>query len=287
MRAPSRLAPLLGAPCLLAAAIGVSAASASPPAAAPSVVSIPAVVQPLVAKIAQQTVNSERYSTTEHVVGTVTVKRGGKKRKLVKHETKTSVGEASLAPLLGKVFRKGSSGALRQIGIGTTTYSFAPSLAGKKAGRPWLRLDGVSAGTLFPYHGQGQPEIEVDAGGSGTYAELIDLLATANGAVRIVGPATVDGQQTTELTASVRPLALIKGASNGGPELSVALKLFVTEAGLPLRVTRSEQLGGISITQTTDILAINVAVAVKAPPKRRTIGGAALEKLVASKGGGK
>ena len=78
MKASNRVAPLLGAPLLIGALLGASAASASavsspPPAAAPSVASIPAAVQPLVAKIAQQTVNSERYSTTDHTAGTLTV----------------------------------------------------------------------------------------------------------------------------------------------------------------------------------------------------------------------
>jgi hypothetical protein len=47
---------------------------------------------------------------------------------------------------------------------------------------------------------------------------------------------------------------------------------------------QSERLGGISIVQRTDILATNVTVAVKAPPKRKTLGKAGLEKLLAPKG---
>jgi hypothetical protein len=298
MRAPSRVAPLLGAPFLIAALFGANAASASAasatPTPTPSVASIPVAMQPYVAKIAQQSVNSERYSTTERTVGTITVKRGGKRHKLVKHETKVTVGEASLAPLLGKVFAKGSSGALAQIGIGTTSYAYAPyayepTQHGKKKRnpRPWLRLEGVSAATLFPYHGQGNPSIEVNAGGTGSYAELINLLATANGAVRIVGPATVDGQQTTELAATVEPLALLAGPSNATVEDATQLEVFVTEAGLPLRVVRSQHFGGISVTQTTDILAIDLPVTVKAPPKQKTLGRAGLEKLLAPKRHGK
>ena len=127
----------------------------------------------------------------------------------------------------------------------------------------------------------------MNAGGTGAYAELIDLLATANGAVRIVGPATVDGQATTELTASVKPLALIQGAANGTEEQTAQLDVFVTDAGLPLRVSRSERFGPISSTQTIDVLATDVTVTVKPPPKRKTIGGKALEKLFAPTGGGK
>jgi hypothetical protein len=293
----TRLAPLLGAPLMSAVLLGAAVAPASgapatPPATpTPTVASIPAAVQPLVAKIAQQKVNSERYSTTDQTVGTVSVKRGGKSRKLVKHETKVSVGEASLAPLLGKVFVKGSSGALSHIGIGTTSYIYGPYAyepthdgKQKRDARPWMLLENVNAGTLFPYHGQGNPSVEVNAGGTGTYAELIDLLATANGAVRIVGPATVDGQQTTELSATVEPLALVAGPSSPGVSDTTQLEVLVTEAGLPLRVVRSEQFGGISVTQTTDVLATEVAVSVKAPPKSKILSRAGLEKLLAPKG---
>jgi hypothetical protein len=238
-----------------------------------------------------QTVSSERYSTTDHTEGTITVKRRGKRVKLVKHETEVSFGEASLAPLLGKVFAKGSSGALSQIGIGTTSYAYAPyayepTQHGKRTrdSRPWLRLEDVSAATMFPYHGQSNASIEVNAGGTGSYAELINLLATANGAVRIVGPATIDGQQTTELSATVEPLSLIIGASSPGVTDASQLEVFVTEAGLPLRVVKSERFSGISVTQTTDVLATGVTVSVTPPPKGKTLGRAGLEKLLAPKG---
>jgi hypothetical protein len=61
----------------------------------------------------------------------------------------------------------------------------------------------------------------------------------------------------------------------------------VTEAGLPLRVVRSQQFGAISTTETTDILATNVTVSVKAPPKQKTLGRAGLEKLLAPRRRGK
>jgi hypothetical protein len=297
MKATSRLAPLLGAPLITVALLGAASVPAlgapavSPAAPTPTVASIPADVQPLVAKIAQQTVNSERYSTTDHTEGTVTVKRHGKPHKLVKHETKVSFGEASLAPLLGKVFAKGSSGALSQIGVGTTSYAYLPYAyepthdgKRKRDSHPWMLLDGVNAGTLFPYHGQGNPSFEVNAGGTGTYAELINLLATANGAVRIVGPASVDGQQTTELNATVEPLALVVGPTSPGVSDKTQLEAFVTEAGLPVRVVRSEKFGDISVTQTTDVLATGVTVSVAAPPKGKILGRDELEKLLAPKG---
>ncbi len=285
MRAANRVAPLLGAALLSAALLGTIAAptdaasSASTPSTpAPSVASIPAAVQPLVAKIEAQQVNSERYTVTTHASGSKTIKqRNGKRRKVSESASKTVTGEASLAPLVAKLYEKGGSGQLSSIAVGSKAYVYLPSR--KRKGRPWLRFDGFSAATLFPFHGQGEPAVEVDAGGTGTYAELIDLLATANGAVTIAGSAVVDGQQTTELKATVRPLALIRGTTpKEGGELVEQLEAFVTEAGLPVRVIRSERLAGISVSETTDVLAVNVPVVVKAPPARKTIAGAKVLK---------
>jgi hypothetical protein len=292
MRAPSRLAPLLGAPFLIAALIGASAAPAESATSVtpvltptPSVTSIPAAVQPLIAKIEALAVNSERYTVTTHASGTKTVKlSGGKRRKVSKSATTSTAGEASLAPLVAKLYKKGSSGQLSSVAVGSQVYIYAPSPKRKR--RPWLRLGGVSAATLFPFHGQSNPAVEVNAGGTGTYDELIDLLASANGAVAVVGPAVVDGQQTTELKATVRPLSLIQGTtSKQSAELPEQLEAFVTEAGLPVRVIRSERFEGISVSETTDVLATNVPVTVKAPPARKTISGTKVLKGAPGAGG--
>jgi hypothetical protein len=289
--------PIAGAwttPILAAALLGAVAGpadSATTPVPAPTVASIPAAVQPLVAKIEQLPVNSERYSETTHAAATVTVKlRNGKHRKRSTHISKEAFGEASLAPLAGKIFKKGDSGQLSAIGIGSTLYAYSASIARKDGGRPWVRFDGASAGALFPFHGGAVPRFEVSAGGTGSYAELIDLLATAAGNVSVVGPASVDGQQTTELAAVVKPLALVKGVSQKETEaLSVELKVFVTESGLPVRVIRSQHFGPIALSDTTDVLAVDTPVSVKAPPASRTISAAKAMKLLPekSKGAGK
>jgi hypothetical protein len=285
MRATSHVAPLLGVPLLTVALLGtiaVPAGAATTVTSPPTVASIPAAVQPLIAKIEALPVNSERYTVTTHASGVKTVKLpGGKRRKVSKSVSMSATGEASLAPLAAKLYKKGSSGQLGSVAVGSKVYIYAPSP--KHKGRPWLRLGGVSAATLFPFHGQGDPAVEVNAGGTGTYAELIDLLATANGAVTVAGSSVVDGQQTTELEATVRPLALIRGTtSKEGGELTEQLEAFVTETGLPVRVSRSERLSGISVSETTDILAVNVPVVVKAPPASKTISGAKVLKRLPS-----
>jgi hypothetical protein len=281
------------AACALGGAVagGADAATSAPPVSPPTVASIPATVQPLIAKIEASPVNSERYSESTQAGGTITVKaKNGKRHRVTRHVSREMFGEASLAPLVGKTFRKGASGPLKSIGIGSTTYEYVPTLTRKDGGRPWVRFKDLSAAALFPFHGGGASRIEVKAGGTGSYAELIDLLATANGNVSIVGPATVDGQQTTELTAAATPLALIKGLSlKDIEEFTETLEVFVTDSGLPLRVTRIAQLGPITITDTTDVIAVNAPVAAKAPPRKKTIGEAKFLKLLKGKssGGGK
>jgi hypothetical protein len=289
MTATSRIAPLLSAPLWTAALLGASAAPAlASTSATPTVSSIPAAVQPLVAKIEALPVTSERYMVVTHASGTKIVKLpGGKRRRVSRSVSTSAIGEASLAPLAAKLYKKGGSGQLSSVAVGSKVYIYSPSR--KHRGRPWLRLGGVSAATLFPFHGEDNPAVEVDAGGTGTYAELIDLLATANGAVTVAGSAVVDGQQTTVLKATVRPFALIQGAtSKEGNELAVQLEAFVTETGLPVRVTRSEHIEGISVSETTDVLAVNLPVVVKAPPASKTISGAKVLKgsLGGQSGGG-
>lgn len=281
MRATSRVAPLIGAPLLTAAllaTIALPASAATGVTSPPTVASIPAAVQPVIAKIEALAVNSERYTVTTHASGMETVKlRNGKRRKVKRSTSTSATGEASLAPLAAKLYKKGSSGQLSSVAVGSKVYVYSPS--SKHKGRPWLLLAGVSAATLFPFHGQDNPAIETSAGGTGTYAELIDLLATANGAVTVAGSAVVDGQQTTELKATVRPFALIQGAtSKESGELTEQFEVFVTETGLPVRVARSERIEGISLSETTDVLAVNVPVVVKAPPARKTIGDARVLK---------
>jgi hypothetical protein len=281
MKATSRLAPLLGAPLIVAAlsgAVAAPAVAATTPAAilAPSVANIPATAQPLVAKIAHAAVTSERYSVT--LTGTVPSKQGGRS----KTAKKVTIGEASLSPLRAKVYREGGSGPLAEVGIGSTVYINDAALTGKRA-KPWVKSPGTSATTLFPFHGGSSSE--VDAGGSGPYAELLNLLATAND-VQVVGPATVAGQQTTEITATAQPLALVKDGPTGlsEAETSTRIEVFVSAAGVPLRVARTYGPDANAPVETVEVLALNVRVSVKAPPKRKTVSKRFAEKRIENNG---
>ena len=278
-----------------------AATSASPPASAStSPTSLPPALQALEQKMEQLQINSERYSRTIRSTGTITTERRSRHGKRVSRRKHVSLsvterGEASLSPDEGQVFIAGHTRRPSLLAIGSSLYSYSAKVARTDGGRPWIRLDSsgaVSVATVFPYHGEAR---EVSFGGSGSYAGLINLLATAVGQVEVVGPATIEGQQTTEFTATVEPLSLIKGLSKKTLALirghfpSEQLAVFITEAGVPLRVSSSMRLDSSAISETTDILAVNIPVKVTRPPARRTISFAKYIKLISRKhkrGGG-
>ncbi len=283
MKATSRFAPLLSAPLIAAAFLtavsAAGAATASTPSSAPNVANIPAAAQPLVAKIANAAVTSERFSTT--MVGPAPRKRGASGKSATGTIAHVAVGEASLVPLRAKLYRKGSSGPLAEVALGSTIYINDASLSGHKA-RPWVKARGESAAGLFPFHGGSN--YEIDAGGRGPYAELINLLATAND-LQVVGPATVDGAPTTEISATAQPLALVKGTVPGDlGAASTRMEVFVSEAGVPVRVVRTYGSAKNAAVETIEVLALNVRVSVRAPPKRRTVGRHAVEQRIENSG---
>jgi hypothetical protein len=272
------------APLIAGSIVGV-AESAKPvraSALAPTA-SAPPELTALEQKMKQLQVNSERFSQTLFASGTRHVgKHRGRIRRV--SVTQTEGGEVSLVPLEGKVFKNGDQAKPTTIAIGSTLYSYSTTIAAKDRGRPWIQLTGLSAAILFPFHGDSSEE--VNAGGTGSYAGLINLLNTATGKVDLVGPSQVDGQQTTEFAAVVDPLALIKGVSKKEREkhpLSERLTVFLTEGGLPLRVGRYMHVGPVAVAETTDILALNIPVNVTPPPPSQTIDEAEFLKLLRGK----
>src|ERR1700722_11779155 len=164
VKATRRFVPLLSAPLIVAAFLtAVTAATASTPAStptsAPNVANIPAAAQPLVAKIAAAAVTSERFSTT--MLGPAPRKRGAPGRSATGTIAHVAVGEASLVPLRAKLYRKGSSGPLAEVALGSTIYINDASLSGHKA-RPWVKAQGESAAGLFPFHGGSSYEINAE-----------------------------------------------------------------------------------------------------------------------------
>jgi hypothetical protein len=238
-------------------------------------------------KMAQLRVRSERFS--EVTRGTVKLTNESNGRPVGRSRyvslNGSAIGEASISPSEGEISITSSAGRSKKIYVGSAVYVYTPNLARLDGGRPWVRFR-VPGITIFPYHGSSE---EVNAGGTGPYARLINLLATAIGEVVQVGPVTVDGQQAIEFEAAVDPLALVRGLT----QEDVAnlekhppvyhLAIYLTESGLPVRVVESLHkapgLNTISSSSTIDILASEVTVAVKAPPASRTISEAQMQVL--------
>jgi hypothetical protein len=127
-------------------------------------------------------------------------------------------------------------------------------------------------------------------GGSGPFAGLINLLETATGPVRSEGVATVDGQSTTKFSARVDPASLLAGASETDlpglrpsnedllilqlrlHTLPTQLHLFLSDSGLPVRVTTSALFGrGFLTDERVDLLSVNSPVSVVVPPAGQVI----------------
>jgi hypothetical protein len=234
-------------------------------------------------------IDSERF--TETTVGTITVAVASRDRVGRKHEHSerrsidtTESGEVSLSRNRAELWR---DGAPYEIAIGSTLYAYSRKLAHEDGGRPWTRVDAhglITAAGMLPFHGI--PAIEkafakIDVG-SGPYTALINLIATATGPVSVTGPVTVDGAQTTEIVAAVNPVEEFAGgeASLGnGIFPTERLEAFLSEVALPVRVILTTHTSSEDVSATTNVLATNVAVDVRPPPARLTIGERQFDEL--------
>jgi hypothetical protein len=267
--APGPATPLLASPSQLAAAL-------------------PPELQALEQKMGQLQINTERYTQTLSTVSRRTIAaKHGRPRARTKHTSSTFFGEVSLSPAEAEL--TGAGGEPSDIVIGSTAYLRIAAVARRDGGRPWVRMKDGNAALLFPDHAGSLPSVEVNLGGTGSYARLIDLLATAVGPVDDLGPATVRGQQTTEFAATVEPLKLIKGLSHKESALLDAhpqrqkLEVFIAESGVPVRVVVAEEEHAagsyLSLSISTEVTAVEVPVVVNAPPPKETISQAQFKKL--------
>jgi hypothetical protein len=269
--------PLL-AVVLLGATVGAedSATSATLSSPPPTLALLPQ-LQALEQKMAQLQLNSERFSSVVSGVITVTNETNGKPDGPSKRISAngTELGEASVSPAEGEIYL-GRKLRPTLIAIGSTVYHYERPTKASHGRRPWVRSrdpEESPATQLLPFYGGGP--IEVDAGGTGSFARLINLLTTAVGSVSADGSAVVRGLQTTEFTATVEPLKLLRGFTNedlapGFKPLTETLHIFLTESGLPIRVLTSIRSRDIKSDETVEIIAINVPVRVKPPPARET-----------------
>ncbi len=256
---------------LLASAAGVACAEAA--TSAPSPATAPATLQALEGKMRQLQVNSERFSRVARGYITVANETNGKVVGRVKHipVNVQLTGESSLTPQRSETFL-GARHTPMQIVIGSTVYSRE---GGRR--RPWVRRHAELAQGLASYPLHGDPE-EVNLGGTGSYAGLLNLLATAVGQISTSAPAAIESQQTEGFSATVEPLRLVKHLTQEDESnlrrhpIIEHLEIFLTEAGLPIKVVQTLDSADIHETTATQILAVNVPIEVKAPPARETTG---------------
>jgi hypothetical protein len=250
---------------------------------------LPPQLQGLEQKMQQLHVNSERYTRTFRGVITIVNETNGQpvgREKSVSLDENIS-GEVSISPPQAEVI-DANTGKPIQIQIGSTEYAYSREIARKHPRGAWIRRKGADGSVLPDY----ASPLEVFAspgdasvGGEGTYAQLFNLLTTAVGSIAVLGPVSVDGRANTEFTAEVEPLRLIRGLTVEDVRnlekhpVFTKLTLFLSEAGFPLRVTLSQSAQHAHFTETTDITAVEVPLAISPPPPGETISVAQARKL--------
>jgi hypothetical protein len=235
---------------------------------------LPLQLQALEQKMQGLRFNSERFSSVSRGQITVVDETNGRPSRPAKHVSLDSdtIGEASVAPAEGAIF-KVHPRRPELIAIGSSLYERGRS----REHRPWVRSSAhgeAPAASILQFQGGGEAELSL--GGTGSYAGLFNLLGTATPPVIANGTAMVDGQATSEFTATVEPRALIKGLTvedvhrfEKEPPIGT-LHLFLTESGLPVRVVSKLHLHDLDESSTIEILSVNQPVSVKPPPARLT-----------------
>jgi hypothetical protein len=258
-------------------------ATRSVPVAQAPIAALPPQLQSLELKMQQLRVNSERY--TRIIRGTLTIvnatngKPVGPEKSVSLNENIS--GEVSISPARAEEINIGTGKPL-WIEIGSTEYAYSREIARKHPRRAWVRKQGAEIGATFPYHASPG---EASVGGEGSYAQLFNLLTTTVGSVTVLGPVSVDGQSTTEFMAEIEPLRLVRGLTVEDVQnlkkhpVSTTLKLFLSEAGFPLRVIVSQSARHIHSIETTEITGVEVPISVAPPPAKETISVAQARKL--------
>ncbi|HXB63400.1 MAG TPA: hypothetical protein VNV42_00850 [Solirubrobacteraceae bacterium] len=199
-------------------------------------------------------------------------------------------GEVSGHPLSGEA---GAETETRT--IGNAHYTYQPRAARFDGGRPWVRrkvepvrkphgkvalfADAVAA--LAPTFTNTLTEAE------GPFAKLIDDFGEAV-SVREGGSMILDGQQVTEFTATLSLSRLFAGKLTHREQreivrqpkrATIEIDAFIAASGLPVRTTGVFGARSDGIGIETDILGLEVPVAVQPPPADKTIAEAQLVKL--------
>lgn len=204
----------------------------------------------------------------------------------------TGVGEVSFAPVAASFSVSFLGLKFDARLLGTTLYLEQPFVSKLDGGRPWVEEQNQTLGKALGSDTSGPGGANIGEAGAG-YKKLTEEIASAR-QIEQVGPATIDGQATTQFNVSLALSTLEQ--QSGSPKARkqqrtfrklfdplVRLELFIAEDGLPVRtrIVIGFHRGGQVITQE-DVTAVNVPIAaVVAPPAAQTISKSDLEKLMA------
>jgi hypothetical protein len=278
--APLCAALIAGAPACASTAPAALAVTPTPP---------PPELAPLLEKTSELTLSSERFTGEVKVTG----KKLPRKLEALGGLTAKVSGELSTSPEAASLTETvlGQTISLRL--IDRTLYLRDAKIARHDGGRPWVKESLSSSGGPFssnPGLGSG------GSGGSGGGAttekfKAVTALLKASNDVRSLGASTVDGQAVTgfagtadpkEVEESTLPAKLRHAVVKSHIKPAATVEAFLAPNGLPVRSHIVLALGGLRLSVTHDVLAINFPVAaIPPPPASETITAAELKTILA------
>jgi hypothetical protein len=277
---------------LLSAALVAGAAmcgSLLPAANAVAPTPPPPELAPLLQRTSELTLSSERFTGEVKITG----KKLPRKLKALGGLKSNVSGELSTAPEAASLEETVLGHTLSLRLVDKTLYIREAGLAKLDGGRPWIKESMTPSGGLFssnPGLGAG------GSGGSGGAAttekfKTVTAVLKASNDVRALGASTVDGQAVTgfagtadpkEVEQSTLPAKLRAAVVKSHIKPAATVEAFLTPNGLPVRSHVVLALGGLKLSVTHDVLAINFpAPAIAPPPAAETITAAELKKIVA------
>jgi hypothetical protein len=248
-----------------ALALGAGAASASAVTLSPE-------LQALEAKSKELKITSERF-TLDYIIKPATGQA----------VTITATGDGRTSPPRAEIKETVKGKRLVVRVVGSSIYLEYPGLARLDHGRPWVRAS--------------QSQLSAESGinpvsATGSFASSYALLGSEAEVEERVGPASVNGQETTEFTATVeleRLTSLFSAKLRGELEkagvATARVAIFIAPDGMPLQSVVDLGVEGGTITVSTSIVRVNGPVSVSAPPARKTISQAAFRALAKRLGG--
>ncbi len=199
----------------------------------------------------------------------------------------TLSGDEQLSPAAGSFTVAGLTKHRTQARVvGGNFYFYDPEIRRYDHGRGWVRVSGASAADGLGLNPAAPNGANTLGGGTGPFASLINELSAAE-TLEEVGPTTVDGQAVTEFTAKIAlaKLGLYSATKLGELQKlganTVEMSVFIAPTGLPVRTDVTIAFSGGETITRSDVFAVNLPVAVQAPPAKETVSEALFRKIQA------